>query len=95
MECAVQEGEAGRLIMCLAVPMEIMSIEDDMATCTVEGVSVRASVSLVPEAEVGDWAVVHAGFAIQILDEVEARETLQLFEDIEAAYRDSVEEESR
>jgi hydrogenase expression/formation protein HypC len=91
----VLEGQAGRIIMCLAVPMEIKSIDDDMATCAVDGVSVRASISLVPDAKVGDWAIVHAGFAIQILDEAEARETLQLFEDIEAAYRDSVEEESR
>jgi len=61
-----------------------------MATCTVDGISVKASISLVPHAKVGDWAIVHAGFAIELLDEAEARETLRLFEEIEAAYRDSV-----
>ena len=76
--------------MCLAIPMEITAIEGDIATCAVDGVSVKASISLVPHAKVGDWAIVHAGFAIEILDEAEARETLRLFEEIEAVYRDSV-----
>lgn len=74
--------------------MEIKTIDGDMATCSIDGVTVKASLSLVPKAKVGDWAIVHAGFAIEIMDEEEARETLKLFEDIEAAYRDSVEKES-
>lgn len=72
--------------------MEITAIEDYMATCTVEGVSVNASVSLVPHAKVGDWAIVHAGFAIELLDEVEAMKTIELLNEIEASYRDSLEE---
>ena len=71
--------------------MEIISIEDDTATCSVEGVSVKASVSLVPHAKVGDWAIVHAGFAIELLDEKEARETIRLFDEIEQAYREDLE----
>jgi hydrogenase expression/formation protein HypC len=73
--------------MCLAIPMEITAIDGDTATCTVEGVSVKASLSLVPNAKIGDYAIVHAGFAIEILDEKEARETLALFQEIEEAYK--------
>jgi hydrogenase expression/formation protein HypC len=71
--------------------MEIVSIEDDTATCSVDGVSVRASVSLVPQARIGDWAIVHAGFAIELLDESEALETIRLFDEIEQAYREDLE----
>jgi len=78
--------------MCLAMPMEITTIEGDTATCTVEGVSVNASLALVPHAKLGDWAIVHAGFAIELLDEKEARETIALFDEIEQAYRESLEE---
>jgi hydrogenase expression/formation protein HypC len=73
--------------MCLAVPMEITSIDGDMAICLLDGVTVKASIALVPNAKVGDWAIVHAGFAIEILDEAEALETVKLFQEIEEAYR--------
>ena len=76
--------------MCLAIPMEIVKIEGDTAVCTVNDVSVNVSVSLVPHAKVGDWAIVHAGFAIEILDENEARKTLELFDELEQAYKESI-----
>jgi hydrogenase expression/formation protein HypC len=66
--------------------MQITSIDGDMATCVLDTITIHASLSLVPKARVGDWAVVHAGFAIEILDEAEARETIRLFEEIEEAY---------
>ncbi len=75
--------------MCLAIPMEITSIEDDTAVCAVDGVSLKASLALVPHAKVGDWAIVHAGFAIELLDEHEARETIRIFEEIERAYSET------
>ena len=78
--------------MCLAIPMEIVAIENEMATCAIEGISVNASVSLVPHAKVGDWAIVHAGFAIELLDEEEAMRTIELFNEIEASYMDGQEE---
>jgi hydrogenase expression/formation protein HypC len=67
--------------------MEITAIEGDRATCVLDNVMLQCSVALVSQAKVGDWAIVHAGFAIEILDEVEARETVRLFEEIEEAYR--------
>ncbi len=78
--------------MCLAIPMEITEIDGDMAVCSVDSVSVRASIALVPHAKLGDWAIVHAGFAIELLDEKEAMETIGLFEEIERAYQKSLEE---
>lgn len=86
------EGLKGIHFMCLAIPMEITEVDGDTATCAVDSVTLRASLALVPDAKVGDWAIVHAGFAIEILDEAEARETIRLFEEIERAYQNSVDE---
>ena len=68
--------------MCLAVPARIMSLTGDLATIDLGGVSREASLSLTPEARVGDYVLLHAGFAIQTLDEAEAQETLRLFEEM-------------
>ncbi len=67
--------------MCLAVPAEIVSVENDMATCRVGGgeTTVQASLLLLDEeAAVGDYLLIHAGFALRRLDPEEARETLEL-----------------
>ena len=66
--------------MCIAVPGKITSIDDlDMATIDFGGTSRVASIDLVPDVEVGDYVLVHAGFIINRLDEEDARETLELF----------------
>ncbi|MBW2410210.1 MAG: HypC/HybG/HupF family hydrogenase formation chaperone [Deltaproteobacteria bacterium] len=64
--------------MCLAIPSKITKIENNMATIDVEGVQREASLLLLEDARVGDYVIVHAGFAIQKLDEAAARETLDL-----------------
>ena len=56
-----------------------------MAVVELGGVTRRASLMLVPETRVGDYVLLHAGFAIQRLDEEEAQETLRLFAEIAAA----------
>jgi len=71
--------------MCLAVPSKIVSIKDDMAEVEIGGVIRETSLQLVPEARVGDYVLLHAGFAIQVLDEDEARETLKLLESMDEA----------
>jgi len=71
--------------MCLAIPVKVIAIEDDMAVVELGGVTRRASLMLVPETRVGDYVLLHAGFAIQRLDEEEAQETLRLFAEIAAA----------
>jgi len=67
--------------MCLAIPGKILSIEGtDLARAAqvdFGGVLREASLVYVPEAEVGDYVIVHAGFAISLLDEVEAQQNIQ------------------
>ena len=71
--------------MCLAIPSRITKIENNMATINVEGVQREASLLLLEGARVGDYVIVHAGFAIQKLDESAARETLDLLREAIAA----------
>jgi len=66
--------------MCLAVPVKITSIEGDQADVDIGGVSRRVSIALTPEAEVGNYVLLHTGYAINVLNEQEAQETLSLLE---------------
>ena len=66
--------------MCLAVPVKIISIEGDLADVDIGGVSRRVSIALTPEAEVGNYVLLHTGYAINVLNEQEAQETLSLLE---------------
>ena len=68
--------------MCLAIPMKIASLnEDRMATVDVLGVTREISLDLTPQAQVGDYVLVHAGFAIEVVDEQYAKETLDLIKE--------------
>jgi hydrogenase expression/formation protein HypC len=71
--------------MCLAIPSRITKIENNMATIDVVGVQREASLLLLEDARVGDYVIVHAGFAIQKLDEAAAQETLDLLREAIAA----------
>jgi hydrogenase expression/formation protein HypC len=71
--------------MCLAIPSKITKIENNMATIDVEGVQREASLLLLEDARVGDYVIVHAGFAISKLDEAAAQETLDLLREAIAA----------
>lgn len=64
--------------MCLAVPGKIININGEMAEIEISGIIRKASLQLVPEAKIGDYALIHAGFAIEILNKDEAREILDL-----------------
>jgi len=70
--------------MCLAVPVLIKSIDGREAEAEIGGVSRRVSLWLTPEARVGDYVLVHTGYAINVLDQEEAEETLRLLEEIAA-----------
>ncbi len=70
--------------MCLAIPALIKSIEDREAEVEIGGVTRRISLWLTPEAKVGDYALVHTGYAINILDQKEGEETLRLLREIAA-----------
>ena len=74
--------------MCLAVPGKIMSIEENalgvnMGKVSFGGIVKEACLAFTPEAQVGDYVIVHAGFAISRLDEEEARQTLEMLAKLE------------
>ena len=71
--------------MCLAVPTRIKLIDGEVAEVDLDGVSRAVSLAMVPEAQPGDYVLVHAGFAISIVDEKEAMETLRLLQELEQA----------
>ncbi len=72
--------------MCLAVPMEVLSIEGDLARVDQAGVKTRVSLMICDEPpQVGDYVIVHAGFAIHRLDPETAHESLSLLADLLAA----------
>jgi hydrogenase expression/formation protein HypC len=66
--------------MCLAVPVKITSIEGEQAEVDIGGVGRKVSITLTPEARVGDYVLLHTGYAINVLNEEEAQETLNLLE---------------
>ena len=68
--------------MCLAVPVQVVSIAGDEAEVEMGGVRRRISVVLTPEVRVGDYVLLHTGYAINVLDEAEAEETLSLLAEI-------------
>ena len=70
--------------MCLAIPSKIINIDDNMAVIDVDGVKREASLLLLEDAEIGDYVIVHAGFAIQKIDETAAMETLKLLKEAAA-----------
>ena len=74
--------------MCLAVPGKVIEIDGDTARVDFGGVTREANVVLVPEAAVDSYVLVHAGFAIQVLNEAEAEETLSLFRELAEALDD-------
>lgn len=69
--------------MCLAVPARVVAVEaDGLATVSLAGTQRQVALDLVPDARVGDYVIVHVGFAIQRLDEAEARRTLEYFDSL-------------
>lgn len=67
--------------MCLSVPAQVISIEDEIAKVSVGGTILDANLSLVENTKIGDYILLHTGFALQIIDEKEAQETLKTFEE--------------
>ena len=67
--------------MCLAIPSKIVEINDQMAVIDVDGVQRKCSLLMLEEPEVGEYVIVHAGFALHKIDEQAAMETLQLLKE--------------
>ena len=65
--------------MCLAIPAKVASLDaDGLATVDILGVTRQISIDLTPQVEVGDYVLVHAGFAIEVVDQQFAEETIEL-----------------
>lgn len=73
--------------MCLAVPAKVIEIRDALGKVELSGVTRDVSLMLLPEAKVGDFVLVHAGFAMQIVDEQSAEETNALLAEMDGAPR--------
>ena len=69
--------------MCLAIPARIVELEKDVAVVDAMGNRYKAKTTLLPEAKLGDMVLVHAGFAISLVDEEEAKKTWQLIAEID------------
>jgi len=69
--------------MCLAIPARIVELEGDRAVVDAMGNQFKAKTTLLPDAELGDIVLVHAGFAIQVIEEEEAKKTWQLIAEID------------
>ncbi len=69
--------------MCLAIPAQIEKIDGRKGTVVLDGNRSEVVLSLVPEAKCGDWVLLHAGYAITVLDEADARETYELLRQAE------------
>ncbi len=68
--------------MCLAIPSKIINIENNVATIDVDGVQREASLMLLEDPKIGDYVIVHAGFAINKLNEEDALESLKLIREV-------------
>jgi len=68
--------------MCLAVPGKLVRIDGDIGFVEFHGAGRRIGLMLLPEARVGDYVLVHAGYAIQRIDETEAQENLRLLDEL-------------
>jgi hydrogenase expression/formation protein HypC len=68
--------------MCLAIPALIKSIDDKEAEAEIGGITRRIGLWLTPEVKVGDYVLLHTGYAISIIDKDEAEETLRLIAEV-------------
>jgi hydrogenase expression/formation protein HypC len=71
--------------MCLAIPALIKKIDGTQGVADIEGVTREISLELTPEAKVGDYVLLHTGYAISIIDAEEAEETLKLLHELAEA----------
>jgi hydrogenase expression/formation protein HypC len=74
--------------MCLSIPAQIIKIDGQMADVSIGGAIFKAGLHMVENVNIGDYILLHAGFAIQKISEKEALETLNLFKEIEDSGND-------
>ncbi len=81
--------------MCLSIPAQVISIEGDVAQASVGGTIVTAGLQLVEDVKIGDYVLIHTGFALQKISEEEAQETLQTIREYEDFNKKLDQEEGR
>jgi hydrogenase expression/formation protein HypC len=69
--------------MCVAIPMKVVEINGNVAVCEYENIKRTARIDLIPDIQVGDYIIIHTGFAIQKIDIKDAEETLKLFKELQ------------
>ncbi len=74
--------------MCLSIPAKVEKIDGEMATVSVGGTIYKTSLQMVDDVAVGDYVLMHTGFAIQKIDEEEAAEALKTFQEFEEMNRE-------
>ena len=74
--------------MCLSIPARIVSIDGSMAEVSAGDAIFKAGLHMIENAKVGDYILLHAGFAIQKISENEAEETIRLFEEMNTSLND-------
>jgi len=79
--------------MCLSIPAKVKSIDGEMAIVSMGGAEYNASLQMVEDIKVGDYILLHTGFAIQKIDEDEAKEIFKLFGELEEINKQIDEEE--
>lgn len=67
--------------MCLAIPGKVIAINGETGDIDFGGVTKQTNLSMV-DAKIGDWVVIHAGFAIEVMDEEDAQETIRLWNEV-------------
>ena len=79
--------------MCLSIPAKVLEINGEVAKVTLGGIEYDASLQLVEDVKIGDYVLIHTGFAIQKLSEKEAQETLKLFDEFEELMGEELKED--
>ena len=74
--------------MCLGIPMQIVEVDGDVGIVEAGGIKRKVGLMLIDEAKVGDWVIVHAGFAIEKIKPEDAIETLKLISEGAASLED-------
>lgn len=74
--------------MCLAIPAEIISMDGDMAKVSIGGTIVNASLQLIEDPKVGEYVLLHSGFAIEKVSKEEAAETMRLLKELDDSYKE-------
>lgn len=73
------------MIMCLSIPAKVVKVDGEFAEVDFQGVKKSVGINFVKDVRVGDYLLVHSGFAIEKMGEADALETLRLWEEIESA----------